>query len=99
MEAPLAVIAPRSHWTFTQNVQMASQRSRDVDLNYLFHRQQVEHSRAKAAKSEAARVAHEKLASEYEQRIEQLSNGEVKFPAGDGDQCAASDRSTADFAS
>ena len=61
--------------------QMTAQRSRHVDLNYLFHRQQVERSRAEAAKSEAARRAHALLASEYEHRIEQFSNGHVKFPA------------------
>jgi hypothetical protein len=54
-------------------------RSDVVDLNYLFHRQQVEHSRAEAAASEAAREIHEELAREYEQRIEQLSEGNVSF--------------------
>jgi hypothetical protein len=50
-----------------------------VDLNYLFLRQQVECSRAEAATSEAARKIHEELAREYEQRIEQLSEGNVSF--------------------
>jgi hypothetical protein len=50
-----------------------------VDLNYLFHRQQVERSRAKAAASEAARKIHEELAREYEHQIEQLSDGNVSF--------------------
>jgi hypothetical protein len=81
MAAPLAVNEGNSHWTFTRKLQMARQRSRHVDLNYLFHRQQVERTRAETAKSEAARLAHELLASEYEQRIERLSNGDVKFPA------------------
>jgi hypothetical protein len=52
-----------------------------VDLNYLFHRQQVERSRAKAAASEAARKIHEDLASEYEHQIERLSEGKVSFHA------------------
>jgi len=60
---------------------MVPRRSVHVDLNYLFHRQQVERSRAEAAKSEAARLAHELLANEYEERIERFSNGDVRFPA------------------
>ena len=44
-----------------------------MDLNYLFHRQQVERSRARAADSKPAREAHEELAHRYEQRIEQLT--------------------------
>jgi len=50
-----------------------------MDLNYLFHRQQIERSRARAAKSEAARKAHEALAREYEEQIKRLSNGEITF--------------------
>jgi hypothetical protein len=53
----------------------------NVDLNYLFHRQQVERSRAKAAASEAARRSHEELAKKYEQQIERLSEGKVSFHA------------------
>jgi len=41
-----------------------------VDLNYLFHRQQVERSRAESAPSKAARRAHEELAGKYEEQIE-----------------------------
>jgi len=52
-----------------------------MDLNYLFHRQQVERSRAEAAESEAARKAHEELAREYEEQIKRLSNGEITFGA------------------
>jgi hypothetical protein len=44
-----------------------------VDLNYLFHRQQVERSRAAAAPGEAARKAHEELARKYEEQIEALT--------------------------
>mgnify|MGYP000297667002 CR=1 FL=1 len=50
-----------------------------MDLNYLFHRQQVERSRAETADSEAARRAHEELARGYEEQIERLSNGDVTF--------------------
>lgn len=52
----------------------------EMDLNYLFHRQQVERRRAQTAESEAARKAHEELAREYEEQIMRLSNGEVAFP-------------------
>lgn len=41
-----------------------------MDLNYLFHRQQVERVRAETAPSEAAREAHEELARKYEEEIE-----------------------------
>jgi hypothetical protein len=50
-----------------------------VDLNYLFHRQQVERSLAEAASSEAARKIHLELAEEYERRILTLSDGQVTF--------------------
>jgi hypothetical protein len=44
-------------------------RSRQTDLNYLFHRQQIERSRAATASSNAAREAHEELAAAYEEQI------------------------------
>ena len=44
-----------------------------MDLNYLFHRQQVERSRAEAASSEPARKAHRALARQYEEQIEVLT--------------------------
>lgn len=44
-----------------------------MDLNYLFHRQQVERSRAEGAASESARRAHEELARRYEEQIEALA--------------------------
>jgi hypothetical protein len=50
-----------------------------MDLNYLFHRQQIERSRAAAAGSEEARRAHLDLASRYEQQIEKLSGGRISF--------------------
>lgn len=51
-----------------------------MDLNYLFLRQQVERSLANAAKNDAAREAHEKLAKVYESAIEQESEGRIVFP-------------------
>jgi hypothetical protein len=51
-----------------------------MDLNYLFHRQQVERSRAKAATSAPARQAHEALARQYERQIEQLTAESFTFP-------------------
>lgn len=51
-----------------------------MDLNYLFLRQQVERSLANAAKNDAAREAHEKLAQVYESAIERESDGRVVFP-------------------
>jgi hypothetical protein len=50
-----------------------------VDLNYLLARQQTERSRAETATSEAARRIHERLASEYERRIEDATGGRVVF--------------------
>jgi hypothetical protein len=51
-----------------------------LDLNYLFHRQQVERTRADGADSEAARAAHDGLARQYEQRIEELTGRRISFP-------------------
>lgn len=51
-----------------------------MDLNYLFHRQQVERSKASSADSEAARRAHEELARLFEHEIERASDGRVNFP-------------------
>ena len=51
-----------------------------MDLNYLFHRQQIERIRSEVAKSEDARTAHQELAWRYEQRIEKLTGDEFKFP-------------------
>ena len=50
-----------------------------MDLNYLFHRQQVERSRAEAANSQEARQAHLILACEYEREIERMSGGRISF--------------------
>lgn len=54
-----------------------------MDLNYLFHRQQVERSLADAAASEAARRIHLELAEEYERQILALSEGDMTFPPAD----------------
>jgi hypothetical protein len=51
-----------------------------VDLNYLFHRQQMERSLAQAAESSAARAAHEEMARQYEMEIERKSGGQIAFP-------------------
>jgi hypothetical protein len=50
-----------------------------MDLNYVFLRQQVERTLAKAAESDAARKAHEEMARAYELAIEQ-SGGRIVFP-------------------
>lgn len=53
-----------------------------MDLNYLFHRQQVERSRATASANESARKIHEELATEYERQIVAMSEGKVSFWRG-----------------
>lgn len=50
-----------------------------MDLNYLFHRQQVERAKAESAQSEAASAAHSELAARYELRINQLTSGAFAF--------------------
>ena len=51
-----------------------------MDLNYLFHRQQVERSKAEAARSGAARKIHAELARKYENQIYSLTRGRIYFP-------------------
>lgn len=46
-----------------------------MDLNYLFHRQQVERTRADAADSAEARAAHDQLARCYQTQITQATEG------------------------
>jgi hypothetical protein len=53
-----------------------------MDLNYLFHRQQVEKSLAKSASSVVVQRIHEQLATEYERQIEDLTAGRIKFVSG-----------------
>jgi hypothetical protein len=52
-----------------------------MDLNYLFHRQQVERSRAETATSDEAREIHELLAKQYEAQIEKLTAEQFSFPS------------------
>jgi hypothetical protein len=65
-----------------------------MDLNYLFLRQQVERTLAAAAKSPAAREAHEEMARQYELEIEEKSGGRIMFPwtRDDGASDAGTDR-------
>lgn len=49
------------------------------DLNYLLFRQQIEKSRASTATSAAAREAHRGLAELYQQQIERLTAGNLRF--------------------
>ena len=53
-----------------------------MDLNYLFHRQQIERSLAESAASEVARRIHEELAAPYERQIVAVSEGKVSFLGG-----------------
>jgi hypothetical protein len=54
-----------------------------VDLNYLFHRQQVERSRSETAETQEARTVHEELAKRYEKRIETVTGDDYRFPNGE----------------
>jgi len=54
-----------------------------MDLNYLFHRQQVERTRAKAADSAEARAAHEQLARCYEAMINQRTGEDFQLATDD----------------
>ena len=51
-----------------------------MDLNYLFHRQQVERTRSEMAESAEARAAHEEFAKRYEERIETVTSDDHWFP-------------------
>lgn len=53
-----------------------------MDLNYLFHRQQVERTRADAADSEEARIAHEQLARCYEAIINEATGEAFELRLG-----------------
>jgi hypothetical protein len=50
-----------------------------VDIKYLLLRQQTERSRAETATSDVARKIHEQLADQYEQQIEDATQGRVTF--------------------
>lgn len=51
----------------------------EVDINYLFLRQQTERSRAAGAASDIARKIHDQLANEYERLIEDATQGRISF--------------------
>lgn len=51
-----------------------------MDLNYLFHRQQIERTRSTTAQSKKARTAHEEFAKHYEEQIEILTGDDFRFP-------------------
>lgn len=48
-----------------------------MDLNYLLRRQQEERSRATAAGTEAARLAHEAMAVQFENEIRRRTDGRM----------------------
>ena len=50
-----------------------------MDLNYLFHRQQIERCREQSAACDESRSAHAQLAALYEQAIEEFTKGKVRF--------------------
>ena len=50
-----------------------------MDLNYLFHRQQIERRRSETAESQEARTVHEELAKRYEERIETVTGDDYRF--------------------
>nr|NUR37318.1 hypothetical protein [Sphingomonas sp.] len=66
--APAFAVGVRGGWT-------------SADLNYLFHRQQVERSRAASAAPAPARKVHAELARRYEHAIEQVTEGKIRFPS------------------
>lgn len=51
------------------------------DLNHLLYRQQVERTRAEAAASPAARHAHCELARLFEEAVEHVTGGRIRFAA------------------
>lgn len=63
----------------TPRVHSPNVRGDATDLNYLFFRQQVERSMAESTATEAARKVHEALARIYEEQIEQLTGGGIRF--------------------
>ena len=50
-----------------------------MDLNYLFHRQQVERMRAADASTPEVEEAHAELARRYEQAIDDVTKGDFQF--------------------
>ncbi len=58
-----------------------------MDLNYLFHRQQVERAKAESAGTEIVRDTHRELAAGYEQKIGSSSHGDF-YRENDGSEGA-----------
>lgn len=58
-----------------------------MDLNYLFHRQQVERAKAESAESEVVRDTHREFAAVYEQKIGSSSQGDF-YRENDGSEGA-----------
>jgi hypothetical protein len=67
-----------------------------VDINYLFHRQQTERSRAQASTSDVARKIHDQLASEYERLIEDATDRRITFVHGRASGLASQGQSAID---
>lgn len=53
-----------------------------MEFNYLLHRLQVERIRARGATTREARAAHEELARNYEQRIDELTSDMFSIASG-----------------
>ena len=60
-----------------------------MDLNYLFHRQQVERFRAERATSNEACTAHARMAALYENSIERMTEGRIRIASFEHLDCAA----------
>jgi SOS-response transcriptional repressor LexA len=60
-----------------------------MDLNYLFHRQQVERFRAERATSNEASTAHARLAALYENSIERMTEGRIRIARSEHLECTA----------
>jgi hypothetical protein len=54
-----------------------------MDLNDLYHRQQVAHSMAARAESAASRIAHTRMEAEYSSRIERAKHTALAARIGD----------------
>jgi hypothetical protein len=63
-----------------------------MDLNYLFHRQQVEKARAATSPTDEARQAHGRLARCYETIIDEVTGPNYRFPAETSASCASPQR-------
>ena len=59
-----------------------------MDLNYLFHRQQVEKARAATSLTDEARQMHQQLARCYETIIDDVTGPDYHFPVEQAVSCA-----------